>query len=372
MTNPDKTNDVPSEQPSAAAEGEKTASPHDALFYKTFSNPEHAAAELKHVLPAEMAARIDWNLHLESHRFVDPNLDNFAADILFSTKISGTKTYIHFLFEHASGPKTLELLQVLRYSVRIWERVADEPAKPGTERQLPPIVTIILHHSEKGWRGHLRFRDYYQLDAELSRIFAPYLLDFGVIVDDISKVDSTALVARAMPPEVQLVLFALRYGRTGRQMLVELPKMGPIFVAILARENGRLVLAMLIVYMKAVAKVSETEIRMALLQTLGNSLADEIAFAGERKYEAGRLDGLREGQREGLRKGKREGQREGKREGQRLLLERLLNQRFGTLPSEAITRLRAATSSDLEAIGLRIFTAATLDEALGKPLADKG
>jgi hypothetical protein len=169
------------------------------------------------------------------------------------------------------------------------------------------------------------------------------LLDFGVIVDDISKVDTTALIARAMPPEVQLVLFALRYGRTGRQVLLELPKIGHIFVALLAQENGGLVLAMFIVYMKTVAKVSESEIRMALQRTLGNSLADEIAYAGERRFDAGKL------------------------EGQRLLLQRQLSQRFGTLPPEVITRISAATLSDLEGIGLRIFTAATLDDALGKP-----
>jgi predicted transposase YdaD len=47
------------------------SSPHDALFYRTFSQPENAASELKHVLREELAKRIDWSsLKLASTRFV--------------------------------------------------------------------------------------------------------------------------------------------------------------------------------------------------------------------------------------------------------------------------------------------------------------
>ncbi|WP_437756114.1 Rpn family recombination-promoting nuclease/putative transposase [Sorangium sp. So ce1389] len=37
-----------------------TPTPHDALFKATFSQPEHAAAALREVLPAAVAARIDF------------------------------------------------------------------------------------------------------------------------------------------------------------------------------------------------------------------------------------------------------------------------------------------------------------------------
>ena len=186
--------DVSTDPPDAGAAPPSPSNVHDTLFYKTFSQPELAAAQLKSVVSKEVATAIDWNsLTLMPHRFVDPNLRNHASDVLYSAKVQGKKTLVHFLFEHSSGPKSFELLQVLRYQVRIWEKVAEELVGHPDERHLPPIVTVILHHSSTGFRGCVRFQDYFGLDDELHRIFAPYLLDFGVIVDDISKEDAADL-----------------------------------------------------------------------------------------------------------------------------------------------------------------------------------
>jgi len=33
---------------------------HDALFRRTFGDPQHAAALLREILPAELVAAIDW------------------------------------------------------------------------------------------------------------------------------------------------------------------------------------------------------------------------------------------------------------------------------------------------------------------------
>ena len=44
-------------------EEELAGQPHDALAYETFSHPELAAAELKTILPPEIAERIRWESH---------------------------------------------------------------------------------------------------------------------------------------------------------------------------------------------------------------------------------------------------------------------------------------------------------------------
>jgi hypothetical protein len=36
-------------------------SPHDRLFRGVFSQPEHAAGQLRSILPADVARRIDWS-----------------------------------------------------------------------------------------------------------------------------------------------------------------------------------------------------------------------------------------------------------------------------------------------------------------------
>jgi hypothetical protein len=182
-------------------------------------------------------------------------------------------------------------------------------------------------------------------------VISPYTLDFGILLDDISKVDSAALLARPMTPEGRLVLFALRFGRTPVQFMEQLPHIVPALLTLRRQPHGGLVIAAVIVYLKTVGKVLEEEVRVALQQAVGNSIADEILFGAERRIE----------------KAWNDGDLKGELKGQRRLLQRLLGQRFGTLSPEAIARIEAAALDDLEAIGLRAFTATTLEEVLGKP-----
>ena len=62
-----------------------TKAPHDAIFKSVFQEPEHAAAELRHILPGELASAIQWSsLKLEPGSFVDPKLADQHSDLLFS------------------------------------------------------------------------------------------------------------------------------------------------------------------------------------------------------------------------------------------------------------------------------------------------
>jgi predicted transposase YdaD len=71
--------------------------------------------------------------------------------------------------------------------------------------------------------------------------------------------------------------------------------------------------------------------------------------------------------RKGRREGKIEGKIEGKREGTQEFLLKQLKQRFGELPTHAMTRLQTATLADLEEMGLRVLSASTLEDVLGTP-----
>ncbi|MFO0715101.1 MAG: Rpn family recombination-promoting nuclease/putative transposase [Sandaracinus sp.] len=63
-----------------------THTPHDALFKAVFSLPEHAEAELRAVLPARLARRIDWStLALAGGSFIDEALKAAAICSTAST-----------------------------------------------------------------------------------------------------------------------------------------------------------------------------------------------------------------------------------------------------------------------------------------------
>lgn len=127
----------------------------------------------------------------------------------------------------------------------------------------------------------------------------------------------------------------------------ELPKIVPVLLTLRTRPHGELVIAAVIVYLKTVGKVREEEVRVALQRTVGNSIAEEILFGAERRYERG--------------------VRDAKLEGKRDTLKLMLGQRFGVLPPEAVGRIDTGSAGDLDAITLRVLSAATLDEALGTP-----
>jgi hypothetical protein len=65
--------------------------------------------------------------------------------------------------------------------------------------------------------------------------------------------------------------------------------------------------------------------------------------------------------------GREEGRAEGELHGRAALLQRQLTHRFGPLPAEATEHLSTATIAELDAVGERLLTAATLEEALGPP-----
>jgi hypothetical protein len=84
---------------------------------------------------------------------------------------------------------------------------------------------------------------------------------------------------------------------------------------------------------------------VALQEAVGNSIAEEILFGAERRYE--------------------KGVHEAELRGQRKVLKRLFGQRFGVLPPDVIARIDTASAEALDAMDLRVLTAATLEEALG-------
>ena len=76
--------------------------------------------------------------------------------------------------------------------------------------------------------------------------------------------------------------------------------------------------------------------------------------------------GKEEGRTEGKAEGRAEGRAEGKAEGRTDLICRLLVVRFGPLTAEVESRIRRASISELDAIGERLLTVPTLQEALGQ------
>jgi predicted transposase YdaD len=365
VTNP---RNVPSEQPQVLAETDDASSPHDALFYLTFSKPEHAGPLLRELLDKRISDCIAWDtLALKSPKFVDAKLTGRYADVLYTVRMRGLETLIYALLEHKSQPERWTLLQIAEQKVRIWRDYLNAEENQGKNR-LPVILAVVVHHGERGWSSPVRFREYFDVADEDLDVLAPHLLDFRVLLDDLVKRSGEAIVQRQMTVTAQLTLLALRFGRWPDLFFVHLHLLAPKLQQLHEHEHGRLVIAAIIVYLKTVSKYSEAEVRRAMQEVIGISVADEIAHPERRLEIIERRAELR-GERRGERRGELRGERRGELSGRQSVLKRLLAHKFGPLSLDATTCIDKASAAELDAMALRVLTAATLEEALGKPQA---
>ena len=104
-------------------------SPHDAVFRRVLGDPENAASQLRAVLPAGVAGRLDLDqLARVSGSFVDDALRWRHSDLLFTAPVDGREAFLYILVEHQSSTDPLMPFRMLRYVGRIWERYIGPPA----------------------------------------------------------------------------------------------------------------------------------------------------------------------------------------------------------------------------------------------------
>lgn len=160
-----------------------TARPHDALFRSAFEDPEHATAELRHVLPEALVAALDWStLRTEPGAYVDSELADRYSDLLFSAHTGGRRLLVYLLLEHQSTVDEHMPLRMLIYMTRIWERWSSErPAE-----RLPPIVPVLVSHART--RPVLtRMHDLFAPPPSSIPGLAEHVPQFRILLDDIAS-----------------------------------------------------------------------------------------------------------------------------------------------------------------------------------------
>ncbi len=314
--------------------------PHDALIKRSFGDVEHAAGELKAVLPAALVAEIDWTtLAIEPQAPIDSHLQLRQMDMLYSVTIKEHPTLLYTVFEAQRTVDKSMSLRLLIYMARIWD---DWMRTRGNEWPPPPIVPIVLYHGAGRWNRSTQFDDLFELGPELCEVMEPFIPKFSFLLDDLSALPDEELKRRELTARAMLVLAALKHG----------PKadMHPDFWvawqepvrALLAQKGGPDELRTVLWYILQVnAEIDQEQLGDVMLKHFGPE-AEEIAVtAGQRLIQQGR--------------------QEGRQEGQAHLLLKLLSLRFGELSPETTARVQAADEQALERLSERVITASTLD-----------
>jgi hypothetical protein len=319
-----------------------TTKPHDALFRSTFSQPEHAAGELQHLLPPELSARIDWpTLTLVPSSFVDEALRDSQSDLLFTAALDGKEAFIYLLFEHQSTPDALMVFRELKYEVGIWDGWLKEHPKA---KKLPVILPILLCHGPSGWSAATRFEKVLDVDDETMALVADFVPKFRVIVDDLADESDEALRGRAMTALGRLVLFCLKTARNTDDLVRGLSLWASVFREVREAPNGRAALALIWRYIWAVHEKPKERILPALLAAADEEQKKDMASLAQQFIDEGIEKGIEKGERG--------------------LLLRQLRRRFGGLSADVIARVERAGMAEVERWGDRVLTAGSLAEVL--------
>jgi len=333
--------------------------PHDALFKTIFSEPARAAGIVRAVLPPDLVRRLDLaSLELVPGEFVDKELDESRADLMFRAKLDGREAFLWLLFEHRSSPDRLLPLVMLRYMVRIWD---DWLAHNPKAEKLPAILPVLFTHAEGGWKAPVQMSGLYDLDAADLEAFRPWIPDFTVALDDVSAEDDARLRERVMDALAKLTMLLFKYARTDPDLVERIKSWSDLVQEAARAPGGVAALAVLWRYAVQVG-VGVGPRRLArALEAAAPRAAEAAMTVGERLIEHGRRQGLEQGLQQGVQQGLEQGVQQGL---QRALL-RQLARRFGDPPPATVARVTAADVDQLEEWADRAVTAPTLRAVFG-------
>lgn len=314
------------------------SNPHDALFRRVLGEPEHAASQLRSVLPPALVAGVELDtLTPVAGSFVDEALRWRHCDLLFRTRCRGRDAFMYVLMEHQSGPDPWMAWRMLRYVTRIWDRYRVEyPRSPA----LPLIVPVVVYHGRIPWPHPTELSGLLDLDPGWAAdpVTAAVLPRFAFLLDDLSGLDETSLRARPLTAPARVTLLLLR--RASSPGLAE-ELVGGVgdLRAVLDRAGGLETFQAMMTYIQLVAEEPTTDLRHIMEQVGPDAEEAYVTIA----------DTLRA---------------EGRAEGRAEALLQLVALRFGPVPDATAAAVHAASTDQIEVWTARVLTAVTLDDVL--------
>jgi predicted transposase/invertase (TIGR01784 family) len=297
---------------------------HDVFFKQVLSDPKLASTFLREHLPANVAALLGPEPpEPVPASFVDEELRQHHSDLLFRVRLkAGTEAFAYLLLEHKSSPDPGARLQLLRYVVRILSQWYEQnrPRLP-----LPPVLPILANQGPGDWIYSCEFVD---LFGDVPAAMTAYLPSFRHGLVDLARVEDGSLST-----EVRLRAFlkALKYSRR-----TDLSQRIDVLLAeapVLSDEDLIKILSYLD---KGSTWLNNEVVREALLRLVPHQTEKIMGCITQPFYDRGRT------------------------EGEAIILARLLERRFGSLPELDRQRIFAADVRSIERWAERVFDAPDL------------
>jgi len=329
--------------------------PHDHFVKASLGDPERMAALLKAYLPETLSRDLAWDtLHAEPGTFLDEQLRERRSDLLFSVAWRESKLFLYILFEHQKNADVRMPLRLLRYMLRIWDTLPDAELKRG---KLPMMLPIVFCQAREPWIGPHRFAELIDLPETASENWLPYLPDFTHETLNLAEMDlgrlNEDLFARVALGVMRAILEPdpRRSVENGMRILAELAQ-APDALAFFR---------LCMTYLTNAGNSIDPEHFVRQVKALEiQTLAEEAMTIADSLIEKGRQEAMTITESL-VEKSRQEGRQEGQLSGERLILERLLSRRFGSMPAEFREKIAAASAAELEAWSERVLFAESLE-----------
>jgi predicted transposase YdaD len=328
------------------------ASIHDRFFKQTLSDLDLARTFLREHLPQEIASLLaPGQPEVVSGSFVDEELRQHYSDVLFRVQLkSGSDAFAYVLVEHKSVPDPIARLQLLRYVVRVlinWYK------QNGKQLPLPAVVPLLAHQGPENWEISCEFADLFGVVPEA---LCPYLPSFRHALVDLAGKDGWALSTEV---RLRAYLKALKYGRRA-----DLPERLDIVLAE-ARALCREDLNRIVTYFdRGPIPLSSEAFDKALQQVDPERKEEIMGWITQPYVEKAMAQGIAQGMAQGLAEGLAEGKAQGRAEGEANSLLRLLEKRFGAIPTHTKQRIFAADLASIQEWSDRAIDAPDVDSVL--------
>lgn len=126
--------------------------PHDKFFKASFSRLDVIQSFIEEVFPPQYSNKINLNsLKLSNATFIDSELSEHLADLVYQVEFAGEPAMITLLFEHKSYQEDFPEWQLLRYMTNIW-REEQKQRKGKKHKKSTVVIPIIIHHGKSAWK----------------------------------------------------------------------------------------------------------------------------------------------------------------------------------------------------------------------------
>jgi ribulose-5-phosphate 4-epimerase/fuculose-1-phosphate aldolase len=318
---------------------------HDALFKRIFGDPQHAADELRAVLPSRIVRHIDWStLEVGQASLVGKGFKQRHGDLIFHARLlDGRDAVVWLFFEHQSTVDPWMPLTMTERMTDFWARWRE---RNSGARRLPAIIPVVLYQGPGPWTAATSLGELMDLSDEAREDLKEHMLSCRLVLDDLGHAGDEEIAGRDMEAYPKLGLVVFKHGRE-EDLAEHLARRAAEIRALLAGEHGEVLWGVLMDYTWHVNPyVDREQLARRLRPLVGQEVEDAMMTYAEKLKQEGHDQGHREGQQEGQCK----------------MLLRQLTRRFGVLPEAVEKRIARAEAAELQDWALRVLDARSLDE----------